>query len=253
MTDLPKIRLFCTHPLSDNAPIPLDLKQNHYLQHVMRKKMGDAIIVFNGQDGEWLATLDHLAKKSGSATAIRQLRPQQNEPDVWLVFAPVKNVALHFLAQKSTELGASALVPVITDHTIVSRVNTDKLHANAIEAAEQCERLTVPTIHASQRLDQFLSSLPPERTLIFCDESGQGKPIIEALSSQPEHASYAILIGPEGGFSSRELEMLHSHPHIVPVGLGPRILRADTAALSALACFQACCGDGDTTPRLNQV
>jgi 16S rRNA (uracil1498-N3)-methyltransferase len=244
---MPHIRLFVTGPLQSHATITLDKDQSHYLLHVMRMREGDALSVFNGKDGEWSASISSLNKKGATVFINTQTKPQKPEPDIWLVFAPVKNAAIHFVAQKATELGVSALVPVITEHTVVHRVSTDKLLANAIEAAEQSERLSVPTVQEPQKLLTFLSNFPKDRTLVFCDESGHGKPIFQALSDCKSNR-FALLIGPEGGFSPKELDILHKHPHVIAVGLGPRILRADTAALAGLACLQALCGDWNQAP-----
>lgn len=242
------IRLYCPQPFSPGTDLALTEAQAHYLQHVMRCQAGDTLHVFNSQDGEWQASISQMKKKHASVHLERQLRPQTTEPDVWLAFAPVKNAAIHFLAQKATELGASALCPVFTEYTAVSRVNTEKLAANTIEAAEQCERLTVPKVAEPQALHSFLSAIPSTRTLIYCDESGKGQPIAKALENATKTTQWAILIGPEGGFSPQEREFLHKHPQTLAVGLGPRILRADTAALAALACFQALQGDGIVPP-----
>jgi 16S rRNA (uracil1498-N3)-methyltransferase len=245
---MPQIRLFVSSPLLPHGAVILSKDQAHYLLHVMRAKTGEKLAVFNGKDGEWEAEISFLSKKEVSLTALSQTKVQTSEPDIWLAFAPVKNAAIHFVAQKATELGVSALLPVFTDHTIINRVSTDKLLANAIEAAEQSERLTVPEIHEAQKLTAFLSTFPQDRTLVFCDESGQGAPIISALKNH-RSPKLALLIGPEGGFSTKELDILHKHPHVIAVGLGPRILRADTAALAGLACLQAVCGDWDQAPR----
>ena len=250
MSGTATIRLYCPQPFFSQATLELADNQVHYLQHVMRCREGDPVTVFNGQDGEWLGVIDTLKKKHGTLTLSEQRRQQTTEPDIWLAFAPVKNAAIHFLAQKATELGVSALHPVFTDRTVVSRVNTEKLSANTIEAAEQCERLTIPSVEEGQPLTTFLSQFPQGRTLIYCDESGKGQPITAALQQAAKTTSqWAILIGPEGGFSAQEREILHKHPNTLPVGLGPRILRADTAALAALACFQAICGDGHIAPK----
>lgn len=243
MSNIPNIRLYTTHPLTPHAQVSLTEDQVHYLLHVMRKQQGDQVLIFNGIDGEWIAEISLLKKKTAEVTLLEQHRPQQQEADIWLLFAPIKNVAQHFIAQKATELGVSALIPVLTDHTIVHKVNDDKLLANAIEAAEQCERLTVPEARSALRLDALLAEWPEGRQLIWCDETGGGKPIVSALSHCKKGQPYAVLIGPEGGFSPRELVNIKKHDYVIPVSLGPRILRADTAALAALACIQACCGD----------
>lgn len=243
-----QIRLYIDAPLSMHANVALNQDQSHYLLHVMRLKEGSRVALFNGHDGEWEGEVTMLSKKAMQVLITSQTRQQRQEPDIWLAFAPIKNAAIHFTAQKATELGVSALMPVITEHTIVHRIGTEKLLANAIEAAEQSERLSVPTVSEPQKLSTFLDRFPKDRALIFCDESGKGKPITQALQGS-SYTSFAVLIGPEGGFSLKELDILHHHPHVIPVGLGPRILRADTAALAALACLQAACGDWNEAPR----
>lgn len=245
---MPTIRLFVRDTLSVGAQVTLPAEQSHYLLHVMRMREGERVVLFNGKEGEWEAEIASLGKKSSSLHVTTQRKPQRNEPDIWLAFAPIKNAALHFMAQKATELGCSALMPILTDHTVVHHLNTEKLMANAVEAAEQSERLTVPEVHSPKKLLEFLDNFPSDRMLVFCDESGQGKPFADALTDT-QATRFALLIGPEGGFSSKELDILHNHPHVVAVGLGPRILRADTAALAGLACLQALCGDWKEAPR----
>lgn len=245
---MPTIRLYISDTLSEEAYIHLPEEQSHYLRHVMRMREGETINLFNGRDGEWIAEIAILNKKTTSIRVISLHRPQASGPDIWLAFAPIKNAALHVIAQKATELGCSALLPIITEHTVIHQINTQKLLANAIEAAEQCERLTVPDVYPPQILHTFLETFPKDRILVCCDESGEGQPIFTALANI-QATRFALLIGPEGGFSTKELDILHRHPHVVPVGLGPRILRADTAALAGLACLQAACGDWHAAPR----
>ncbi len=253
-------RIFTPQPLAAGVSIALAEAQAHYLRNVMRLNMADALLIFNGSDGEWRVEITDISKKSMTVQAREQTRPQAPETDLWLCFAPVKNVRTDFIAQKATELGVSALQPVITRRTIVTRVNEERLRANAIEAAEQCERLTVPDVLPTLRLEAMLTAWPKDRRLLLCDETGGGKPILEALC-HPEHSEgshtagdssltlrmtslpWAILIGPEGGFAEEELALLRPLPYVVPVGLGPRILRADTAAVAALSCWQASLGD----------
>lgn len=209
----------------------------------MRMSVADSLKIFNGRDGEWSAEISDIGKRSAQLILREQLHQQANEPDVWLCFAPVKNVGTDFIAQKATELGVSALQPVFTQHTIVTRVNEERLLANAIEAAEQCERLTVPRILPAEKLHTVLAGWPPERRILFCDETGGGKPILAALADAPIGQPWAILIGPEGGFSAAEVAQLRQLPYVTPASLGARILRADTAALAALSCWQATLGD----------
>ena len=250
MEERAKIRLFVEHPLAAHATIGLAAEQAHYLRSVMRLERGTPLLLFNGRDGEWRARLDGLGKGWASCAVEALTRPQTHEPDIWLVFAPLKRARIDFVAQKATELGVSALWPIFTRHTAVGRVNDERLRANAIEAAEQSERLTVPEVFEPASLDEVLAKWPAGRTVLLCDESGSGAPIADVLGaggeksiSDARSAPAAVMIGPEGGFSRDELDRLRKHPNVTPVGLGPRVLRADTAALAVLACWQALVGD----------
>jgi 16S rRNA (uracil1498-N3)-methyltransferase len=251
MSKHPKIRLYTTSPLSQGLQLEMTSDASHYLANVMRRKSGENILLFNGKDGEWLAQITDISRKHTFVRVIGQTRPQADEPDIWLCFAPVKNAPINNLVQKATELGVSVLQPVITQHTITNKVNTERLAANAIEAAEQSERLTVPEVMEPIKLDAMLSQWPADRNIILCDESGGGTPFIRALSSR-KGGLYAILIGPEGGFSQTEFEILRKTPYIIPVGMGPRILRADTAAIAALTCYMSILGDWDAQPHFEQ-
>ncbi|HVM80340.1 MAG TPA: 16S rRNA (uracil(1498)-N(3))-methyltransferase [Stellaceae bacterium] len=238
----PRTRLYVTADLAAGASIVLSREQAHYLERVLRLARGARLALFNGRDGEWSATIDGFGKGSRSVSVGERLRAQREEGDLWLVFAPVKRARIDFLVEKATELGASALQPVVTERTQVERVNLDRLRANVMEAAEQTERLTLPEVRAPVALDRLLASWPAERRLLFCDETGESPDIATALAAQARGA-WAVLIGPEGGFAQRELDLLRKLPFVCPVGLGPRVLRADTAALAALAVFQALLGD----------
>ncbi|MBX7199642.1 MAG: 16S rRNA (uracil(1498)-N(3))-methyltransferase [Rhodospirillaceae bacterium] len=245
MTYTPRTRLFVEAPLAAGAAVEAAEGQAHYLMHVMRAKAGDAVALFNGRDGEWSAKVAYPAKRKVHLEAGERLREQYAEPDVWLVFAPVKRI--EFLVEKATELGARALHPVFTRRTTIGRVNRARLLANATEAAEQSDRLSVPEIMDARQLLDALGAWPEDRTLYFLDETGGGAPIAEVLTRARNDANVkkpiAFLTGPEGGFDQTELDALRRLPFAVPVGLGPRILRAETAALAALACWQALCGD----------
>lgn len=234
-----KVRLYVTAALAAGAQVPLAEGQAHYLLHVMRAKTGDRVSLFNGRDGEWLAEIIQAAKRGVTLSCRKQTQPQSGVPDVWLIFAPVKKTPADYLVQKATELGVSKLQPVFTRRTIVSRVNEERLSANAIEAAEQSGRLNVPDIGALLTLEKLLAAWPKERRLYFCDEGGDARPLAEVAKGEPA----AILTGPEGGFDPAERAMLRALPFVTPVTLGPRILRADTAALAALAIWQAVRGD----------
>jgi len=234
-------RLCVTAPLSANLAVPLDPDQVHYLRSVLRLAPGGQLALFNGQDGEWLATIETLGKHAGTARLERQTRAQPVETELWLLFAPITRARIDLIAEKATELGVTRLMPVMTRRTNVARVNTDRLRATAREAAEQTERLSVPVVDEPQRLDQALAAFPADRILLLCDESGTAPPIAAVLSQAP--VALALLIGPEGGFAPDELDGLRKLPFVTPIGLGPRILRADTAAISALAIVQALIGD----------
>lgn len=240
-------RLFVDAPL-DVPTIGLDAPRTHYLRNVLRLEPGALVAVFNGRDGERAARIDGFGKNWCTLAVQETIRPQQTEPDVWLVFAPIKRVRLDYMAEKATELGASAIWPIITRHTIVARVNAERLRATCIEAAEQSERLTVPEVKPATALETALAAWPPERRLILCDETGAGGPIVEVLSKQGTEGPHAVMIGPEGGFARAELDALRKLPFVTPVGLGPRVLRADTAALAALAIFQAVSHDRLKSP-----
>lgn len=246
----PAIRLFTAAPLSAGAEIPLTEGQAHYLHAVMRMAAGDEIALFNGQDGEWTATLTETGKRRATARADRLLRPQTDEPrpGPWLLFAPLKKDATDMVVEKATELGASRLVPVLTRYTNAARVNTERLSANAVEAAEQCERLSVPAVAEPEKLDRLLDGWTPSRHLLVMDETGAGRDVAGVLADLPAGADAAVLIGPEGGFEKSELELLHRYPFVIRVTLGPRILRAETAALAALTCWQALRGDWQGRP-----
>jgi 16S rRNA (uracil1498-N3)-methyltransferase len=197
--------------------------------------------LFNGRDGEWQAEITRTGKRGVTATCLKLTQPQAETPDIWLAFAPVKKTPSDYLVQKAVELGVSVLLPVFTRRTVVSRINQERMAANAIEAAEQSGRLSVPEIRESVSLDKLLASWPKERQLFFCDEGGDAKPLAEA--ARGVGGPVAILTGPEGGFDPAEREMLRALAFVTPVTLGPRILRADTAALAALAIWQSVCGD----------
>jgi 16S rRNA (uracil1498-N3)-methyltransferase len=234
-------RLYIPAYLGDGLVVGLSPEQAHYLRNVLRLEAGAELRLFNGSDGEFAARLDGIGKGWASVTVSARLRAPEPELDLWLVFAPVKRARLDFLVEKATELGVSALRPVWTRRTIVERVNVERLTANAVEAAEQTERLSVPQVHGPEPLERLLQDWPAERRLLACAESGAPVPLGRALSglSPP----FAVLVGPEGGFDETELDGLRELPFVTPVGLGPRVLRADTAALAALAVVQAVAGD----------
>lgn len=239
-------RLFVSSDLHQAAMCELETPQRHYLLQVLRLTDGSEVVLFNGRDGEWRGRIRAGGRRDCSVEVFELRRTQQREPDLWLCFAPLKRARIDYLVEKATELGAGRLRPVFTERTVVERINRQRLQAHAIEAAEQCERLCVPEVDMPIELMQLIESWPSGRRLILCDESGGGRPIAAALTgsgAEPAEQPLAILVGPEGGFSRRELDRLTALADIVPVGLGPRILRADTAALAALAICQALRGD----------
>ena len=237
-----KVRLFVDAALDGAARVALEDGQAHYLMHVMRAKTGDHLSVFNGRDGEWLARIAETSRRSCVLQCEKRTRAQAETPDVWLCFAPIKKTPADYVVQKATELGVRALQPVFTRRTIVTRVNEERMRANAIEAAEQSGRLTVPEVRDPITLDKLLKSWPAGRRMLFCDEGGDAQPIAKAVQQIAAQAA-AILTGPEGGFDPAERELIRSQDFVVPVSLGPRILRADTAALASLAVLQALKGD----------
>jgi 16S rRNA (uracil1498-N3)-methyltransferase len=237
-----KVRLHVEAPLGDGARVVPDEGQAHYLLHVMRAKAGDFVSLFNGRDGEWLARIADVTKRSCAMVCEKQTAAQSVTPDIWLCFAPIKKTPADYVVQKATELGARALVPVFTRRTIISRVNAERMRANAIEAAEQSGRLTVPEVREPVTLEKLLANWPAERRLFFCDEGGEARPIAEAVAGT-RGIPCAILTGPEGGFDPAERDRLRAVPFVTPLTLGQRILRADTAALAALSVWQALSGD----------
>lgn len=237
-------RLWVAGDLAEGLAVPLDADQAHYLRAVLRLGPGAELALFNGRDGEWHARIEALGKQSGAAVPLRQSRAQTEDPDLWLVFAPVKRGRIDFLVEKAVELGAGALKPVFTRHTAMTRVNLERLRAHAREAAEQTERLSVPEVAEPETLEKLLAHWPAGRRLVVCDETGTAPDIATVLEgAEPCADGWAVLIGPEGGFAAEELDRLRKLPFVTAVGLGPRILRSDTAALAALAVFQALLGD----------
>ena len=246
-----KTRLFVEDGLAEGASVGLGATQAHYFLHVLRLQSGDRVALFNGRDGEWLARIDGFGRGWCSLTVNRRRRSQTAEPDLWLLFAPIKRARVDFLVQKATELGVSGLWPVFTRHTQMSRVNTERLSANAMEAAEQCERLSVPAIFEPAAFDDVIERWPEDRRLLSCEERGTAPPVADVLAREAGKIGaeggagvpWAVLIGPEGGFARSELDALHDLAFVTAVSLGPRILRAETAALAALTCWQAMLGD----------
>jgi 16S rRNA (uracil1498-N3)-methyltransferase len=235
-------RLFVRDRLEGEAVIDASPEHSHYLLTVLRMAEGAEILVFNGRDGEWRAAVEPKSRKAARLRLIEQTRPQPPRPDLIYCFAPLKQGRLDYLVQKAVEMGAGFLQPVITQHTQVAKVGTDRLHANAIEAAEQCGILAVPEAGEPMKLDRLLAGWDRERRLIFCDEDSNTNNPLPALQAITEE-KIGLLIGPEGGFSDDERRQLRSLPFVTAIPLGPRILRADTAAVAALALLQATVGD----------
>lgn len=238
----PNIRLFVESPLQAGLVAVCTASQAHYLANVMRLRVGDAVLAFNGHDGEWLAEIAGLKRAEASLIAKERVREQTGGPDIHYLFAPLKKARLDFMVQKATEMGVGALRPVLTRRTVAERVKIERMRANAIEAAEQCGVLRVPEIVEPEKIETVLKSWPPERTLIFADESAPLASPIAALKDVPAGPA-ALLIGPEGGFTEEERALLCGQPFVVPISLGPRIMRADTAAVAALAVMNAVLGD----------
>ncbi len=232
-------RLYVQQPLGEGQSVTLARDHAHYLFSVMRRGPGDPVEVFNGTDGEWTCAVADAGKKAGVLTCLRQSKPQLAPPDLWLMFAPIKKARTDFIVEKATELGAARIMPVGTDFTNSERLRIDRLQAHAVEAAEQCGGTYVPPVDDLAKLDTVLQSWPSDRALMFCDEAKVGQDL--SLPAAP--GPWAILIGPEGGFSDRERAQLSAMDQAHPVSLGPRILRADTAVVAAMALWQAQLGD----------
>jgi 16S rRNA (uracil1498-N3)-methyltransferase len=238
-------RLYVEPNLGPGAELTLGREQTNYLIAVLRLRAGDAVILFNGRDGAWRAELADAGRKAVRLTVMEQTAPQTPPSDLWFGFAPLKTGRLDYIVQKATELGAGTIQPVLTQFTQVSRLKPEKLQANIIEAAEQCEVLTVPRLLPERRLQTLLAGWRAEqglRRLVVCDESAPPASPVEPLR-QLEGLPVGVLVGPEGGFSEEERGLILGQPFVVPVSLGPRILRADTAGVAALALVQAIIGD----------
>jgi 16S rRNA (uracil1498-N3)-methyltransferase len=240
-------RVYLEAPLAAGAEVALDREQANYLLNVLRLKPEQPVLVFNGRHGEWRATLRQAGKRAAVLAVVAQTRAQTAPTDLHLLFAPLKHARLDYMVQKAVEMGAARLQPVITRHTQVARVNSERMQANAIEAAEQCGILTLPEVAGPVGFDRLLAADPAGRLLVFCDEDAEVQDPLAALTAarRPGGAAppLAVLIGPEGGFAADERAALLRRPGVVRLALGPRILRADTAAVAALALVQAVLGD----------
>lgn len=241
MTDEPVSsgpRLFVDEALAEGQALALPAAQSHYLAGVMRLKAGDSLRLFDDRTGEWTATVDDAGRKSVRVTIGRRIAPREAVPDLWLCAAPIKRGRIDWVAEKACELGVARLQPVLTRRTVVDKLNLERLRAHMIEAAEQCGRTALPGIAEPVTLAKLLDGWPADRQLVFADETG-GEPLGSTLRPGPA----AILIGPEGGFDPAERERIRALPQAVGVSLGPRVLRADTAAVAAVALWQAAVGD----------
>lgn len=235
-----KIRLYIDHPFVPGQAVPLDAAQAHYLSGVMRQGPGADIEVFNGRDGAWTARIEAAGKRGGAVALIAAAAPQQDPPDLWLLFAPIKKARTDFIVEKAAELGAARIQPVQTEHTNAERIRQDRLQAHAIEAAEQCGGTFVPLVADLVPLARLLDGWDPARRILWADEALAGQ--ADRLAALPR-GPWAVLIGPEGGFSEAERRRLAAMDCVTRIGLGPRILRADTAAVAALTLWQAALGD----------
>jgi 16S rRNA (uracil1498-N3)-methyltransferase len=234
-----KIRLYVDQPLGPGQAVRLTADQAHYLVGVMRLAVGAGVLLFNGCDGEWRATLAEAGRRGAVAVCDDLTRPLHLPPDLWLLFAPIKKARTDFIVEKAVELGVRRILPVQTRHTNSERIRQDRLQAHAVEAAEQCGATYVPEVADLHHLDKLLANWPEDRHLYWCDETAVGQPAALAPAEGPA----AILIGPEGGFSTEESTRLRTRPNATALSLGPRILRADTAAVAAITLWQAAAGD----------
>ncbi len=240
--DFSALRLFLDDELKAGAELALTPEASNYLRNVLRLSAGANVLVFNGRDGEWRAEIAEAGKKRTTLTAREQLRAQTPPGDLWYLFAPLKHVRLDYMVQKAVEMGVTRLQPVMTRRTQSGRVNLERMRSNAVEAAEQCGILSLPEIEEPMGLDKLLAAWPADRSLIFCDEGAEQADPLAALGKLAR-GKLAVLIGPEGGFDESERAQLTKLPQVTAISLGPRILRADTAAVAALALVQARLGD----------
>lgn len=236
-------RLYVDHALRAGVELALDKSQQNYLGNVLRLSEGDTVLIFNGLDGEWRSRVAAMGRRRLSLVPEACTRPQTSGGDLHYLFAPLKHARLDYMVQKAVEMGASCLRPVTTRRTQVARVNRERMRANAIEAAEQCGIVAIPEVRDVEALPAALAAWPPDRTLIFCDEDAADGDPVASLSAKAAAGPLAVLIGPEGGFDPAERDALLALPSIIRLSLGPRILRADTAAVAALALVQSVLGD----------
>jgi len=244
LSDQPKIRLYIPEKLIADKKLIISLKQSHYLINVMRKKIDENLLIFNDDCGEYLAKIEKIEKKKVSLNILKKLRNPEIKSDIWVMFAPVKKTPNEYIIQKSTELGVSKIFPILTERTITQKLNLKRLNDIAIEASEQCERITIPEILPPQKLINLIQDWDDKRKILFCDETIRHQ--VEDTCSNNKllpNSSGAILIGPEGGFSSDEIKYIRQKNFVIPINLGPRILRSDTAVITALTIWQLMNGD----------
>ena len=240
----PKIRLYIPDKLILDKRLIISLKQSHYLINVMRKKIDENLLIFNADCGEYLAKIEKIEKKKVSLNILQKLRNREIQNDIWVMFAPVKKTPNEYIIQKATELGASKIFPILSERTITQKLNLNRLNDIAIEASEQCERITIPEIFYPKKLIEVIRDWDDKRKILFCDETIRHQ--VEDISSNNHllpNSSGAILIGPEGGFSSDEIKYIRQKNFVIPINLGPRILRSDTAVITALTIWQLMNGD----------
>ena len=231
-----KIRLYCPEKIALKSPVKLENKQVHYLINVMRKKIDDSILVFNSVNGEYLAKISEIYKNKIIIDIIKKIRDVKIENDIWLLFAPVKKSPTEYIVQKATELGVSKIIPVITERTITKNLNLKRMQDIAIESSEQCERITIPEVCAVKKLKDLIPNWDNDRIIFFCDETIRNNDVVKIdLQNLSTKSFGAILVGPEGGFSTNETNYLREKKFIRPIDLGPRILRSDTAVIAALS------------------
>ena len=238
-------RLYISADIAAGAPLTITGDQAHYLQHVMRLKEGANVRLFNGRDGEWHGRIRSFTKRGAEIALEALIREQKSEPDLWLCCAPIKKAHFEYMIEKACELGAAVIQPVLTAHTQIREINIERCLSIAAEAAEQSERMSIPKIHKPVSLEKLIAGWPQGHAPIICAEKGEALAVRDAFEAPllKSAKQAAVVTGPEGGFSAEELEMLGKIPHAVFIRLGPRILRADTAAIAAMTCWQALCGD----------
>ncbi len=242
-----RIRLYVDQPLGEGQSVPLSRAQAHYLFAVMRRRAGDALVIFNNTDGTFRARVSRADKRHGELACATKMRDVQMPPDLWLAFAPVKKARTDYIVEKACEMGVARILPVRTEFTGSERIRQDRLQAHAIEAAEQCGAGYVPEVTGMTRLDTLLANWPAERRILFCNEAATAA--ADSVLARAAPGPWAVLIGPQGGFSQAERDAINAMQQTAEVSLGPRILRADTAAVAALTLWQMALGDWRPAPR----